>query len=270
MLKDLPLSEIIIDDTILLRPLDEGKAKEYAQDMRRGDRFPEPDVFFDGKAYRLADGRKRHYAAGLADRSAIECFVHDGGRREAIIFAALSNHTNGVPSSTEEKREAARRLLLDDEWREKSNREIARVTHLSHPTVVKMYKQMVKAGTIPERGKTRVKRGSQGYLVNLPDRPKPRKSKKKSDLTPEQKRTAKQAGESWNKQVSGAVKKPRTQPEIDRDEILEAMSVIRTSLVDGDHFVNEWGLASRLNEFDSCRKWFVDAVRACKTVRDAA
>jgi hypothetical protein len=61
-------------------------------------------------------------------------------------------------------------------------------------------------------------------------------------------------------------KKPRTQREVDRDEIFAAMQTVRTALASGDDFVNEWNCADRLAEFVYCRDWFGSAVAACKTL----
>lgn len=49
-----------------------------------------------------------------------------GIRREAVLFACGANQTHGLTRTNADKRKAVETLMLDAEWSQWSNREIAR------------------------------------------------------------------------------------------------------------------------------------------------
>jgi hypothetical protein len=108
---------------------------EYADAMRNGDEFPPLTVFYDGDVYRLGDGFHRYAAAPHARYTEFKCEVRPGGLREAILFAAGANASDGRRRSNDDKYTAVLKLLTDDEWSASSDREIARRCHVSHQLV---------------------------------------------------------------------------------------------------------------------------------------
>ena len=91
---------------------------EYAQAMINGDQFPPVDVFVDAHAVpHVADGQHRVLAALQAGKLTIPANVHEGGLREAILFACGANVNHGLRRTNEDKRKAVGLLLADDTWR---------------------------------------------------------------------------------------------------------------------------------------------------------
>ncbi len=99
---------------------------EYAEAMAGGDAFPPATAFYDGTSYWLADGFHRVRAAETNKYPEIAADVRQGTRRDAVLFAAGANATHGLRRTNADKRRAVLTLLDDGEWREWSNREIAR------------------------------------------------------------------------------------------------------------------------------------------------
>ena len=59
-------------------------------------------------------------------RTTIQAEIHEGGKRDAILYACGANATNGIRLTNADKRQAVERLLADGEWSKWSDSEIAR------------------------------------------------------------------------------------------------------------------------------------------------
>lgn len=123
----LPLNEICADQRAQPRESLKTEITEtYAAEMASGKEFPPLVVFHDGETYWLADGFHRRYAAINTGIAELPCEVHRGGLRDAILYSCGANADHGYRRTNEDKRRAVMRLLEDDEWRQWSDREIAR------------------------------------------------------------------------------------------------------------------------------------------------
>lgn len=132
----LPLGHIRMDGGTQPRAkLDDKIIREYADDMINGAKFPPVDVFYDGEVYWLADGFHRWNAALKAELRDIETIIHQGTRREAVLFSVSVNAEHGFRRTNEDKRRAAQMLLGDPEWCQWSDREIARHCKVHHSFV---------------------------------------------------------------------------------------------------------------------------------------
>ena len=100
--------------------------RDYAEDMKNGDKFPPVIVFYDGEIYWLADGFHRIEAALGARKKKIAVTVKQGTRRDAVLYSVGANAKHGLRRSNLDKRRAVMTLLEDEEWNKWSNREIAR------------------------------------------------------------------------------------------------------------------------------------------------
>ena len=101
--------------------------KEYGQAYMDKVDMPPIVVFFDGCHYWLADGYHRVHAVIQApELYDINAIVHQGTPRDAILYACGANSDHGKRRTNRDKRKAALTLLNDDEWKEWSNREIAK------------------------------------------------------------------------------------------------------------------------------------------------
>ena len=61
--------------------------------------------------------------------------MHEGTKRDAILYACAANSTHGLPLTADDKRQAVTRLLQDEEWRQWSDNTIAKHCGVSHPFV---------------------------------------------------------------------------------------------------------------------------------------
>lgn len=163
--------------------IDRNVVNEYADMMQEGDVFPEVEVFTDGTHYWLADGFHRVMAAKRLGFVDLDARLHNGGLREAQLYSAAANATHGLHRTIEDKRRAVKLLLSDPEWREWSDREIARMTKTSHTFVSEMRKEDPEAAKVTVRQTRR--------------------------------------GTTWNTEASG--KTPRDEPETEQAPEIEAV-----------------------------------------------
>ena len=106
--------------------LDDSHIEDLKRDLSEGAEFPPVVVFYDGTNYWLADGFHRWIAHQRAGRSEIVAKIHEGGKREAQLYAVGSNATHGKRRTNADKRRAVATLLKDEEWGTWSDRQIAR------------------------------------------------------------------------------------------------------------------------------------------------
>lgn len=97
-------------------------------------------VFYDGSNYWLADGFHRCKATEEAGFEDIHVIIHQGTRRDAILYSVGANadHKPAKRRSRADKRRAATMLLNDPEWSKWSDREIARQCKVSNFFVSKL------------------------------------------------------------------------------------------------------------------------------------
>jgi hypothetical protein len=127
-LAGLALDKIRVDPGLQSRAeLDAAAVGEYAQLKKDGVVFPEIVVFYDQTDYWLAAGFHRYYGYEQAGLKTVPVGVIDGGRREAILYAAGENVGFGLRRSIDDMAHAAKLLLLDEEWGKWSDNEIAAV-----------------------------------------------------------------------------------------------------------------------------------------------
>jgi hypothetical protein len=220
---------------------------EYAQAMRDGDKFP-PVILF-GRI--LADGFYRLAAASQCGLPNIDSEVREGDQRSALLFAATSNVTHGVRRKPVDIRNQVRTLLLDEEWRQWSNGEIARKVGVAANTVRYQYRKMVTDHEIPERGdKVKVSRGGTEYEQTWKQEPILANGDDGGTSTPEKPRTK---------------KKPKSQDEIHWQFVVDALSEWELMPHDGAEAYRRWGddrLAERLEKhIEWCQEYIESAGR---------
>lgn len=134
--------------------IDKSVVREYANLMADGHVFPPIVVYHDGTNYWLADGFHRLRAWELYHQDkgkpveSIACDVKSGDRRRAILHAVKANAEHGLRRTNADKRRAVETLLMDDEWRRWSDREVARACGVSHATVGAIRKRLEGTGQI--------------------------------------------------------------------------------------------------------------------------
>ena len=153
--------------------------QEYASSMLEGAEFPPVILFFDGQVYWLGDGFHRVAAARQAKQKAVQAEVHDGGFRDALLFAVGANALHGLRRTNADKRRAVSRLLDDPEWGQWSDREISRRCGVSNQFVSNLRAERVstvdtkgsyKNGVKEENNHTSIQEQVQEMEREAPDR----------------------------------------------------------------------------------------------------
>ena len=142
-MKAIKISDIAIDGGTQQRErINEEIVAEYAEAMKCGAKFTPVTLFFDGVQYWLADGFHRYHASKAAEMLDILADVHEGTKRDARLFSASANGTHGMRLSNADKRRSVLVLLLDKEWAEWSNRDIAKHCHVTHTMVNRLREEI--------------------------------------------------------------------------------------------------------------------------------
>lgn len=138
------MSDVVIDaGTQQREKINDEIVSEYAEHIQCGNKFPAITVFFDGVQYYLVDGFHRYHAHRISEIKEIEADIHEGTRREAILFSAGVNGAHGLRPSNADKRKSAILLLSDEEWSQWSDHKIAKHCKVTQPFVSKLRKELI-------------------------------------------------------------------------------------------------------------------------------
>jgi hypothetical protein len=107
--------------------------ERYAESMSRGATLPAIDVFFDGNDYWLADGHHRLSAHKKCRHNTVPCYVHDGDRTAALLFACQSNQEHGLPLTNADKRNIVLAYFSIPGNEKQSNNAVSKVLGVSVP-----------------------------------------------------------------------------------------------------------------------------------------
>jgi len=137
------LADIAIDGGTQQRErINTDVVSEYAEAIRCGAKFPAVKLFFDGAQHWLGDGFHRYHAHRQAEVLEILADVQAGTKRDALLFSASANGTHGMRLTNADKRKSVLVLLLDKEWTQWSNKEIAKHCHVGPSMVDKLRKEL--------------------------------------------------------------------------------------------------------------------------------
>ena len=146
----MPLTSIVADPAVHSRVhRDDHTVAEYSGAMSRGEVFPAVVVFQEGATYWLADGFMRVEAARDGGLTSVTADVREGGRRDAVLFAAGANAAHGLRRTNADKRRAVEMLLADPEWVAWSDGQIARAACVSDKTVAKYRRELSATSAHP-------------------------------------------------------------------------------------------------------------------------
>lgn len=142
--KIIKLAEIVIDaGTQQREKINDDVVAEYADAITCGLKFPAVTTFFNGAEHILVDGFHRYWAHKQLGILEIESDIHEGTRREAILFSAGVNGTHGIRPTNADKKKSVLLLLNDEEWSQWSDNQIAKHCKVTHPFVGKVRKELV-------------------------------------------------------------------------------------------------------------------------------
>jgi hypothetical protein len=102
----------------------------------------------------MGDGFHRHAGAKRAGLETIPALVREGTQRDALLYSAGANATHGLRRTAEDKRQAVRMLLGDEEWRRASNRWVAERCKVSDHTVASVRAEAEAPGHAGNNGQS--------------------------------------------------------------------------------------------------------------------
>jgi len=154
----LPIAQIRRDGGTQPREkLDMAHVATLKEAIEEGAELDPADVFYDGENDWLADGFHRCKAYEELGIEDIQVIIHQGTRRDAVLYAAAANadHKAAKPRSRADKRRAVMMLLRDQEWSSWSNYQIARQCKVSEATVRNIRKSLTAKIRSEDKPKTR-------------------------------------------------------------------------------------------------------------------
>lgn len=179
----LPLDSIRTDGGTQARAeMKPGVAAEYAEAIAAGAKLPPIVVFHDGADNWPGDGFHRLEGHRLAGRKVIAAEVRPGTKRDAILFALGANDTHGLRRTNADKQKAITTALLDPEWSQWTDREIARRCAVDHKSVGNLRRRLAAAagsnGEVPQprASSTTALAAPTPVVAPAPDGPAPRLS----------------------------------------------------------------------------------------------
>lgn len=149
---------------------DTATVREYADAMLAGATFPPVVVYFDGTDHWLADGFHRWAAAQLISETAgqtqIDALIRQGTQRDAVLHSVGANATHGLKRTNDDKRRAVETLLLDAEWGQWSDREIARRCGVSNSMVSDLRKELAETNPTVAHLQSTIRKGADGRVID--------------------------------------------------------------------------------------------------------
>lgn len=176
--KQLSVDLLRIDGGTQLRAkIDQATVDDYRECWVNEVKFPPIVVFYDGTDYWLAGGFHRWHGANAACVPTVPCDVRNGTQRDAILFAAGDNQTNGLRRSPEDKRKAVTTLLTDREWGGRSDRWVAEQCGVGDKLVGEVRNQLRETAVESNVSETPQKRvGRDGKARTVPKKKPKEKS----------------------------------------------------------------------------------------------
>jgi hypothetical protein len=132
--------------------IDQPTIYHYLDRMKEGDIFPPIEVVHDGENHWLVDGFHRWHALKLLNLREIEVDYEKGTKLDAIRRSLFANNNHGLPLTIEDRKKKVRIALELPESDLASDREIARMCHVSHPFVASIRRPKVKEQNKTKRG----------------------------------------------------------------------------------------------------------------------
>jgi len=164
-------------DTQIRVQLDLYAVEDYARAMRDGEAFPPVDVFFDDDNYWLADGFHRIEASEQLGKTTISANVHQGSKRDAILFAIDTNRRYGVRLKNQDKQKMVKMFLEDEIWQGWSNVEIANKCGVDQSTVKRHRDSIICIAKDAKPKERKATRNGKTYTINTENIGKPAEPK---------------------------------------------------------------------------------------------
>lgn len=151
-MKETVLIQLINSQQLRKNGLSSETVARYGEILQDGGSLQPPVVYPDGMGkFLCADGNHTVEAHRLNGATEIVVDVQAGGPREALLYAAGANAHHGLPRSNEDRRNAVRAVLAEEDLRSYSDTQLAKICKVSHTLVAQVRKELQEAGVpMPE------------------------------------------------------------------------------------------------------------------------
>jgi len=130
------LNQIVLDEQIQTRPLDEYTVGLYAEAMEQdAEIFPPLKVVQEKNTYWLWDGFHRFAALKRVGKKEFVCEIKQGTKRDAFILSLGANFRHGKPRDAATLRAIIEKIERDPELNKKTDAEIATLVNMSRQRV---------------------------------------------------------------------------------------------------------------------------------------
>lgn len=130
------LNQIVLDDQIQTRPLDEYTVGLYAEAMEQdAEIFPPLKVVQEKNTYWLWDGFHRFAALKRVGKKEFVCEIQKGTKRDAFLLSLGANFRHGKPRDATTLRNIIEKIENDPELKRKTDGEIATLVNVSRPRI---------------------------------------------------------------------------------------------------------------------------------------
>ena len=219
--------EIQATDTTQVRAkLSKETIDQYREEIETGAIMPPVVVFAEknSERYILADGHHRLYAHVHAGLELIEIELREGDQHAALEWALQANRSHGLRMTNADKVKSVKMALADTELAARTQQEIADICNVTRQTVSRISRREQLDNN---DGVTKLQEPEE----NKPENNRPTKT-------------------------------PPTQLEVERDELRQAMSLIKALPYDGDH-IQKLGLSQEdIADLNYCLDWLTKALEA--------
>ena len=111
--------------------INQGVVSDYAEAMKSGAVFPALETVFDGSTHWLVDGFHRFLAYKIVGTKQVTANVTDGSQLEAQVMSFGMNAKHGLQRTNEDKRRVVELAIEHPLTKDKTNKDIALLCHVS-------------------------------------------------------------------------------------------------------------------------------------------
>lgn len=200
----------------------------YREEIENGAKMPAITAFCEENSERiiLSDGHHRLYAHIHAGREEIEVDLRVGDKHDALEYALQANRSHGLRMTNADKVKSVKMALADTELAARNQQEIADICNVTRQTVNRISRRETLDDNEQE-GVTKLQEPEE----NKPENNRPTKT-------------------------------PPTQQMVDRDELRQAMSLIRAFPYGGDDTERLALSQDDIADVNYCIDWLTQALEA--------
>lgn len=111
--------------------INQGVVSEYSEAMKNGAEFPSLETVYDGTTHWLVDGFHRYLAYKILNVKSVSANVTNGSQEQAQVMSFGMNSRHGLQRTNEDKRKVVEAALEHRLTKDKTDKEIGLICHVS-------------------------------------------------------------------------------------------------------------------------------------------